>query len=140
MEKEMIVNALAQEVGKRMIAHGNGARIIIIASIAAFQVENGLGTYGMSKAAVAQMTRIMAFEWARYNINVNAICPGYIETEINSAYFATPEGQGKIAKFPKRRLGQPGVLDGLLLLLASDASDYITGSLINADDAQSLGA
>ncbi len=130
---------LAQEVGKRMIGHGNGGRVIIIASIAAFHVANGLSTYGMSKAAVAHMTRILALEWARYGINVNAICPGYIETEMNTAYFATPEGQKMINSFPKKRLGKPEDLDGLLLLLASNASDYISGALFTADDAQSLG-
>jgi hypothetical protein len=92
----------------------------------------------MSKAAVVQMTRAMALEWARYGINVNAICPGYIETEINRDYFATEAGKKLVAMLPRRRVGQPEDLDGLLLLLASDASRFINGAIITADDGLSV--
>ncbi len=129
---------MASEAARRMIARGAGGRIINIASIGAFRVLPGLATYCMSKAGLAMMTQCLAREWARHDINVNAICPGYIETEINSDWFKTEGGQKQIKSFPKRRLAQEGDLDGVLLLLASDASRAITGSLMTVDDAQSL--
>jgi NAD(P)-dependent dehydrogenase (short-subunit alcohol dehydrogenase family) len=90
----------------------------------------------MSKAAVVQMTRAMALEWLRHGINVNAICPGYIETEINRDYWATDAGRKLIGYLPRRRVGQPEHLDGLVLLLASDESEFINGAIIPADDGQ----
>jgi NAD(P)-dependent dehydrogenase (short-subunit alcohol dehydrogenase family) len=129
---------LAQEMGRRMIARGQRGRIINIASITAFRVLQGSAPYCISKAGVAMMTQCMAREWARYDINVNAICPGFIETELNSAWFETTKGKAQIQSFPKRRLQQAKDLDGMLLLLASDASKAITGALLNVDEAQSL--
>lgn len=129
---------VAREAGRRMIARQRGGRIINIASMAAFRVLPGLTAYCMAKAALAMMTQCMAREWARYQINVNAICPGYIETEINSSWFATDKGKDQIRAMPRRRLIETEDLDGILLLLASDASRAITGSLIGIDDAQSL--
>jgi NAD(P)-dependent dehydrogenase (short-subunit alcohol dehydrogenase family) len=129
---------MANEAARRMIARGQGGRIINIASIGAFRVLPGLAAYCMSKAGLAMMTQCLAREWARYDINVNAICPGYIETEINSDWFRSEGGQKQIRSFPKRRLAQEADLDGVLLLLASDASRAITGSLMTVDDAQSL--
>lgn len=129
---------LATEAGKRMIARGKGGRIINIASIGAFRVLPGLTTYCMSKAGVAMMTQCLAREWARHDINVNAICPGYIETELNAEWFASEGGQKQIMSFPRRRLADEQDLDGMLLLLASDAGRAITGSLMTVDDAQSL--
>ena len=130
---------VAQEVGRRMIEHGHGGRIINIASVAAFRPVAGIGVYAMSKSAVAQMTLAMAREWARHGINVNAICPGYIETGINRDFFASEQGQKLIARFPRRRVGRPEDLDGILLLLASGASRFMTGSTIVIDDGQSFG-
>jgi NAD(P)-dependent dehydrogenase (short-subunit alcohol dehydrogenase family) len=129
---------LAQEVGKRMIARGQGGRIINIASITAFRVLRGSAPYCISKAGLAMMTQCMAREWARYDINVNAICPGFIETELNDEWFETEKGKAQIKSFPKRRLQRPEDLDSTLLLLASDASRAITGALFNVDEAQSL--
>jgi NAD(P)-dependent dehydrogenase (short-subunit alcohol dehydrogenase family) len=129
---------MAQAVGNRMIARGQGGRIINIASIGAFTQLPGLTIYTMTKAAVAMMTKSLAKEWARKNINVNAMCPGFIETELNSEWFHTEGGQKQIKTFPRRRLGQESDLDGTLLLLASDHSRFITGSLFTADDGQSL--
>jgi len=129
---------LAQEVGKRMIARGQGGRIINIASITAFRVLQGSAPYCISKAGLAMMTQCMAREWARYDINVNAICPGFIETELNDEWFETEKGKAQIKSFPKRRLQRPDDLDSTLLLLASDASRAITGALFNVDEAQSL--
>jgi NAD(P)-dependent dehydrogenase (short-subunit alcohol dehydrogenase family) len=129
---------MAQAVGTRMIARGEGGRIINIASIGAFTQLPGLTIYTMTKAAVAMMTKSLAKEWARKQINVNAICPGFIETELNSYWFQSEGGQKQIKTFPRRRLGTESDLDGTLLLLASDHSRFITGSLFTADDGQSL--
>ena len=129
---------MAQAVGNRMIERGEGGRIINIASIGAFTQLPGLVIYTMTKAAVAMMTKSLAKEWARKQINVNAMCPGFIETELNSDWFHTEGGERQIKSWPRRRLGVESDLDGTLLLLASDHSRFITGSLFTADDGQSL--
>jgi len=129
---------LAREAGRRMIERGLGGRIINIASIGSFRVLPGLTAYCVAKAGLAMMTQCLAREWVRYEINVNAICPGYIETELNSAWFATEGGRKQVSTFPRRRLGKEEDLDGLLLLLASEESRAITGALLTVDDAQSL--
>ncbi|AOR66914.1 short-chain dehydrogenase [Burkholderia stabilis] len=132
---------VAQEVAKRMIMRANGSgngkppcRIINIASVAGLRVFPQIGLYAMSKAAVVQMTRAMALEWGRHGINVNAICPGYIDTEINNYLWETEQGQKLQSMLPRRRVGKPQDLDGLLLLLAADESQFINGSIISADD------
>lgn len=129
---------MAQQAAKRMIARKAGGRIVNIASIGAFTVLPGLAVYCMSKAAIAMMTRALAREWASKNINVTGICPGYIETELNSDWFHSDGGQKQIASFPRRRLGVESDLDGTLLLLCSEASRIMTGTLVTVDDAQSL--
>jgi len=129
---------MAQAVGNRMIERREGGRIINIASIGAFTQLPGLVLYTMTKAAVAMMTKSLAKEWARKQINVNAMCPGFIETELNSEWFHTEGGERQIKSWPRRRLGVESDLDGTLLLLASDHSRFITGSLFTADDGQSL--
>jgi len=134
---------VAQEAGKRMIAAAKGDpkkqhRIINIASVAGLRVLPQIGIYCMSKAAVVHMTKSMAVEWGRYGINVNAICPGYISTEINAAHFGTEQGQTLIDRLPRKRLGRPEDLDGLLLLLASDESRFINGAVMTADDGMSV--
>ena len=129
---------VAQEVGKRMIAHGHGGSIINIASVAGLRVLPQLSTYCMSKAAVAHMTRCLAVEWKRYNIRVNSIAPGYIETEINKDYFATDQGQAFIKRFLGRRLGVPENLDGALMMLATHAGEFMTGEQIVVDDGLNL--
>ena len=132
----------AREAAKRMIDKGEAAaghaRIVNIASIAASTVLPGLSAYCASKAAVAMMTKSMAREWARAGIAVNAICPGYIETEINAHWFKTEGGQKQIKGFPRRRLMNEDVLDETLLMLAGRAGAAITGSLFTIDDGQSL--
>lgn len=130
---------VAQEVAKRMIARAKGEprkqhRIINIASVAGLRVLPQIGIYCMSKAAVIHMTKSMAVEWGKHGINVNAICPGYIRTEINQSHFETEQGQALIDMLPRKRVGRPEDLDGLLLLLATDESHFINGSIISADD------
>lgn len=125
---------VAQAAAKDMIAKKKAGRIVNIASVAGLRVLSQLSVYCMSKAAVVQMTKAMALEWARYGINTNAICPGYIETEINRDYWGAPGGQKLIEVLPRRRVGEPKDLDGLLLLLASDEARFINGAIIAADD------
>lgn len=130
---------VAQETAKRMITrykgdHKKQHRIINIASVAGLRVIPQLGIYCMSKAAVVQMTKAMAVEWGKFGINVNAICPGYIETEINEDHFRTEQGQKLIDMLPRKRVGTPEDLDGLLLLLAAEESRFINGAIVSADD------
>ena len=129
---------VATEVGRRMIRHEQGGAIVNIASIAGVRAHPQLSVYGMSKAALIQMTRAMALEWARYRIRVNALAPGYIETEMNEGFFRSDDGQALIAGFPNRRIGRPADLDGPLMLLVSDAGAFITGTVITLDDGQGL--
>jgi len=133
---------VAQEVGKRMLARAKGAapgtfvggRIINIASMAGLKVLPQIGVYCMSKAAVVHMTRAMAVEWGRFGINVNAICPGYIDTEINHHHWQTEQGQKLIAMLPRKRVGTPADLDALLVMLCSAESHFVNGAVIAADD------
>ena len=130
---------VAQAAAKVMVRTGVAGRIVNIASVAGMRALSQLSVYSMSKAAVIHMTRAMAVEWGRHGINVNAICPGYIETEINRDYFATDGGRKLVAMLPRRRVGKPEDLDGLLLLLCSDASGFVNGAAIAADDGLAAG-
>jgi NAD(P)-dependent dehydrogenase (short-subunit alcohol dehydrogenase family) len=129
---------VAREGARRMIAAKKPGRIINIASIAALKVLPGLTAYCASKAAVAHMTKSLAREWARQNINVNAICPGYIETEINAEWLAEDGGQKMIQGFPRRRVMPIAALDEALLYFASPQSAHVTGAVLAVDDGQSL--
>jgi NAD(P)-dependent dehydrogenase (short-subunit alcohol dehydrogenase family) len=110
-----------------------GGVIVNIASILASRVTGAVAAYAASKAAVVQMTSALALEWARYGIRVNALAPGYIATEINAEFFGSEAGQAMIRRIPMRRLGNPDDLDGAFLLLASDASAWMTGTCIAVD-------
>jgi NAD(P)-dependent dehydrogenase (short-subunit alcohol dehydrogenase family) len=133
---------VAQEVGKRMLARAKGeapgsytgGRIINIASMAGLKVLPQIGVYCMSKAAVVHMTKAMAVEWGKYGINVNAICPGYIDTEINHHHWQTEQGQKLVQMLPRKRIGSPADLDALLVMLASNESHFLNGAVIAADD------
>ncbi len=122
----------AQAVGRRMVEQGGGC-IVNIASVLAVGVIGQLGPYAASKAALWQLTRTMALELARHQVRVNALAPGYIETDINRDFLESPAGQRLLQRIPQRRFGQAEDLDGALLLLASDAGRYITGSLLVVD-------
>ncbi len=133
---------VAQEVGKRMLARARGAapgtftggRIVNIASMAGLRVLSQIGVYSMSKAAVIHMTRAMALEWGKFGINVNAICPGYIDTEINHHHWSTEQGRKLIELLPRKRVGHPQDLDTTLLMLCANESHFINGAVIQADD------
>ena len=129
----------AREGAKRMMAAGvKNGRIVMVASITGFEASPGLVAYSASKAGVIQATRSMAREWARAGICVNAISPGYIRTDINADWFETEPGKKQIGRFPRKRLmGEEG-LDGPVLLLCSDAAEYITGANFVLDDGQTL--
>ena len=137
---------VAQEVGKRMLARAKGSapgtytggRIVNIASMLGLKVVPQVGVYCMSKAAVLHMTRAMALEWGRFGINVNAICPGYIDTEMNHHHWQTEKGQKLVQMLPRKRVGQAKDLDALLVMLCSNESHFVNGAVIAADDGFTL--
>jgi NAD(P)-dependent dehydrogenase (short-subunit alcohol dehydrogenase family) len=124
---------VAQGAARRWVAEKRPGSIVNIASILGLRTIGQVAPYNASKAGLIHLTQVLAMEWARYKIRVNAICPGYIETEMNSAFWKTPGGQKLIDRIPQRRIGQPEHLDGALLLLASEAGTFMTGSTITVD-------
>jgi NAD(P)-dependent dehydrogenase (short-subunit alcohol dehydrogenase family) len=133
---------VAQEVGKRMIARSRGAapgtftggRIVNVASMAGLRPLSQIGVYAISKAAVIHMTRAMALEWGRYGINVNALCPGYIDTELNHHHWQTEAGQKLVSLLPRKRVGKPQDLESVLIMLCANESHFVNGAVIAADD------
>ncbi|MDT7835692.1 SDR family oxidoreductase [Aquabacterium sp. OR-4] len=133
---------VAQEVAKRMIARSRGAapgtftggRIVNVASMAGLRVLGQIGVYCMSKAAVIHMTKAQALEWGKFGINVNALCPGYIDTEINHHHWQTDAGQKLMQMLPRKRVGSPKDLDSALMMLCANESHFINGAILSADD------
>ena len=133
---------VAQEVGKRMIARAQGAapgtftggRIVNIASMLGLRVMSRAGVYAMSKAAVIHMTKAMALEWGRYGINVNAICPGYIDTEMTHLQWQTEAGRKFVETTPRKRVGNAADLDAVLIMLCANESHFVNGAVVQADD------
>lgn len=115
---------------------GPEPRIVNVASIISERVQAGLSLYAMSKAALAHMSASHAREWARFGIRVNALCPGYIRTEINDAYWETEMGKADLARMPRRRVGRPEQLDKALLFLVDPQNDFTNGTALTVDDAQ----
>ena len=124
---------VAQEAARRLVAAKRPGSIINIASITGERVAGGVAPYCTSKAGVMHLTRAMALELARHGIRVNALAPGYVQTELNRDFLASEAGERLKSRIPQRRFGVPEELDGPLLLLASDAGAYITGSILFAD-------
>jgi NAD(P)-dependent dehydrogenase (short-subunit alcohol dehydrogenase family) len=124
---------VAQAAGKRWLMGKRPGVIVNIASILGLRTIGQVAPYNASKAGLIHLTRALAMEWARHDIRVNAICPGYIETEMNGDFWKTPAGQRLIDRIPQRRIGKPEHLDGALLLLASDAGTFMTGSVLTVD-------
>ena len=137
---------VAQEVAKRMQARSTGSapgtftggRIVNIASMAGLRPLGQIGVYSMSKAAVIHMTRSMALEWGRYGINVNALCPGYIDTEMNHHHWESEQGKRLIDMLPRKRIGRPEDLDVALMMLCANQGNFINGAVIAADDGFAL--
>jgi NAD(P)-dependent dehydrogenase (short-subunit alcohol dehydrogenase family) len=134
---------VAQAVARQMIGRAKEqpnfrGRIVNIASVAGLRVVPQIGVYCMSKAAVLHMTRAQALEWGRYGINVNAICPGYIRTEINEEHWETEAGRKLLQMLPRKRVGEAADLDGTLLLLVAEESQFINGAVIAVDDGMSV--
>jgi len=128
----------ARAVARGMIERKRG-RIVNIASIGGLGAVARLGPYCASKAGLIQLTKVMALELARHNVQVNAVCPGYFATPMNEAFFASPEGQKVIqGSIPMRRLGDPAELGPTIVFLASDASSFMTGSVVVVDGGQML--
>lgn len=124
---------VAQGAARRWVADKRPGSIVNIASILGLRTIGRVAPYNASKAGLIHLTRALAMEWARHQIRVNAICPGYIETEMNAPFWKTPGGQRLIERIPQRRIGQPEHLDGALLLLASEAGAFMTGSILTVD-------
>ena len=124
---------VAQAVARRLKEAERPGTIVNIASVLADRVAAQVAPYTVSKAALVQLTRAMALELARYGIRVNALAPGYVETPINRDFFATEGGRALVKRIPQRRLGRVEDLEAPLLLLASDASSYMTGAVIAVD-------
>lgn len=129
---------VAQAVARRMRDAKRGGSIVNVASLLGLRVAAQVAPYAASKAALIQLTKAMALELARFGIRVNAIAPGYVETAINRDFFATEAGQALVKRIPQRRLGRVEDLDAPLLLLASDASAYMTGAVVVVDGGHSI--
>lgn len=124
---------VAQRAAQGMVARTTGGSIVNIASILGIRVAGSVAAYAASKAGVIQLTKALALELARWSVRVNALVPGYIETNLNREFFGSDAGSAIIRRIPQRRLGTLEELDGPLLLLASDASSYMTGSTLVVD-------
>jgi NAD(P)-dependent dehydrogenase (short-subunit alcohol dehydrogenase family) len=127
------VYSVARAVARRLIAEGRGGAIVNVASVLGLRVASNVSAYAASKAAVIRLTEALALEWARYGIRVNALCPGYIETNLNRDFFGSEAGEALIRRIPMRRLGRLEELDGPLLLLASDLGSFVTGASLVVD-------
>jgi 3-oxoacyl-[acyl-carrier protein] reductase len=123
----------ATEAARRMIARQQGGNIVNVASVLGYGVSKFLAPYSASKSGLIQVTRSLALELAANRIRVNAIAPGYIDTDMNHAFWSTPAGEKLTKKIPQRRIGAESDLDGAILLLASSASRYMTGSIVTVD-------
>ena len=123
----------ATEIARRMIARKQGGNIVNIASVLGFGVSKFISPYAVSKAGIIQATKALALELAASGIRVNALAPGYIDTEMNHDFWSTPGGEKLVKRIPQRRVGTESDLDGAILLLASGASRYMTGSVITVD-------
>ena len=130
---------VAQEVARHMVRLGNGGSIINVGSILALAAAAQVTAYSAAKAGLHQLSRVMAIELARHGVRVNTIAPGYIETDLNRDFLQSAAGQAILKRNPLRRAGLPADLDGALLLLASDASRYMTGAVITVDGGHTVG-
>lgn len=124
---------VGQETARRMAARGEGGAILNVASILGVRPAPQVAAYAAAKAAAISLTQSMALELARHRIRVNALAPGYIETDLNSAFLRSPAGEALARRVPMRRFGAAEDLDGAVLLLVSDAGRFITGATLPVD-------
>ena len=124
---------MAQQFARHLVAQRRPGRIVNIASVLGFRTIGRMPSYLAAKAGLLHLTRTMAMELARHGILVNALAPGYIETDFNREFLKTPPGQSLVGRIPLKRVGQAEDLDGALLFLASPASAYVTGAIISVD-------
>jgi NAD(P)-dependent dehydrogenase (short-subunit alcohol dehydrogenase family) len=129
---------VARAAARHMIAREVRGSIINVSSVLGSAVQKGTANYPTAKAALTHLTRGMAVEWARFGIRVNALAPGYISTDLSAAYLESEQAKAMVRRLPQRRLGEPGELSGALLLLASEASAYMTGSVVSVDGGLSV--
>jgi len=129
---------MTQAVSRRMISENIQGRIVNISSVLGFTPTNHVHAYSASKAAINQLTRTSAIELSRYGISVNAIAPGYIQTDLNRDFLNSPKGMLITKRIPQRRFGQLDDLEGTIILLTSPAGAYITGQIITIDGGLSL--
>ena len=129
---------VAKEAVALMAEAEVGGSIINIASILGLAAQKGTGPYSASKAAVLHLTRNMALEWAKYGVRVNSITPGYFPTDFSDSFLASELGKAMLKRIPQRRFGREEDLSGPILLLASEASAYMTGTTITVDGGHSM--
>jgi NAD(P)-dependent dehydrogenase (short-subunit alcohol dehydrogenase family) len=129
---------VARAAARQMIDARQPGAIVNISSVLGSSVQKGTGVYAAAKAGLIHLNRAMALEWARYQIRVNAIAPGYYHTDLASGYLDSDSGKQLLKRIPQRRLGNPEELDGAILMLASPASSYMTGSVVTVDGGLSL--
>jgi len=110
-----------------------GGSLINVASVLGLRQASGVSPYAISKAGVVQMTKVLALEWARYGVRVNALAPGYVDTPMTRPFFATSAGRSMLDRIPMRQIGATSDLDGPFLLLATEASAYVTGAVLPVD-------
>jgi NAD(P)-dependent dehydrogenase (short-subunit alcohol dehydrogenase family) len=125
--------AVGCEVARAMVAGGKGGSIVNIGSLLSFRQSPGNTAYAVSKAAVVQLTQQMALEWTEHKIRVNALAPGYFETDLNREFLRSETGKKILTRIPMGRTGELHELNGAMLLLLSDAGSFITGSTISVD-------
>ncbi|RYZ12879.1 MAG: SDR family oxidoreductase, partial [Comamonadaceae bacterium] len=124
---------VATEAARRLVAARRPGSIVNVASILGLRVGGGVAPYAASKAGLVQLTKALALEWARHGVRVNALAPGYVVTDINRDHLDSELGRKMLGRIPQRRWGEQVDLDGPLLLLASDAGRYMTGSVVAVD-------
>jgi len=129
---------VAQSTARRMVKLGHGGSIINVGSILGLQAAAQVPAYSAAKAALHQLTRTLAVEWARHGIRVNALAPGYIQTDLNKEFLTSPQGAAVLKRNPLHRAGGVHELDGALLLLASEAGSYINGAVLVIDGGHSI--
>jgi NAD(P)-dependent dehydrogenase (short-subunit alcohol dehydrogenase family) len=124
---------VARTAARALVAAGRPGRLVNVASIVGLRTIGQLAPYAAAKAGLVHLTRVLALEWARHGIQVNAIAPGYVETDLNRDFWRSPAGRRLVERVPQRRLGRLDDLDGPVLLLASDAGAFMTGAVLVVD-------